>query len=70
MHVLRINTEPKLAHTEEVLRQIRYRLPLAYLKPRTGKGFIDFTLDVPAETLAQLKSWLLYCGWDAEIANA
>lgn len=69
MALLRINAEPKSDLTEQILRHLRHRLPFAYLKPRTGRGRIDFVLDVSREKLAELQAWLRYCGWDAEISE-
>jgi hypothetical protein len=42
---------------------------LAYLRPKTGKHYIDFFLDVKRDTLSELQAWLSYCGWDTEIAE-
>lgn len=69
MALLRINAEPKGELTEQILCQLRHRLPFAYLKPRTGRGRIDFVLDVSREKLNELRTWLNYCGWDAEISE-
>jgi hypothetical protein len=69
MPILRFNTEPKLSHIEKALEQLRHRLPLAYLKPRTGKNYMDFMLDINDDAMEELRTWLLYCGWDTEVAQ-
>ncbi len=69
MAVLRINEDPTPARSEEVWLRIKQRLPLAYLRLKTGRGYIDFLTDASREKLREVRDWLHYCGCNAELRD-
>lgn len=67
MAILRINEEPTAARIEEVWLRLKQRLPLAYLRPKTGRGYIDFLTDASRDKLREVQDWLRYCGCNSEL---